>query len=147
MNDLRASLRILATPVAILIYFIGGHWAVSTTTAALFVSAAGIAIVVAVIQKSYTMAFRDGLTALPHLEAIRKSVERYRMAMRGEDRPKDVKQGSQKRSEGEVERTLSVAISIGAAGPKAGEKPERVLKAADEALYRAKQGGRNRVSL
>lgn len=67
--------------------------------------------------------------------------------MRGEDRPKDVKQGSQKRSEGEVEKTLSVAISIGAAGPKAGEKPERVLKAADEALYRAKQGGRNRVSL
>jgi len=217
----------VGTAGAILIYFIGCHWAGTRGTAALFVSAAGIAIVVAVIQESHRMAFRDGLTslpnrraledelkalgpqytlamadvdhfkgfndthghdigdqvlrlvaarlaevegggkafryggeeftvlfpdmavedALPHLEVIRDAVERYRMAMRGEDRPKDVKRGSQQRGAGEVEKTLSVTISIGAAGPKAGEKPELVLKAADEALYRAKQGGRNRVSL
>lgn len=216
----------VGTAGAILIYFIGCHWAASAATAALFVSAAGVAIMVAVIQESHTMAFRDGLTglpnrraleddlralgphytlamadvdhfkgfndthghdigdqvlrlvasrlaevqgggkafryggeeftvlfqdaavedALPHLEAIRESVEHYRMAMRGEDRPKDVRQGSHKRGAADVEKTLSVTISIGAAGPREGEKPELVLKAADEALYRAKKGGRNRVS-
>jgi diguanylate cyclase (GGDEF)-like protein len=99
--------------------------------------------------EEFTVLFPDMAVedAMPHLEAIREAVERYRMAMRGEDRPKDVKQGSQQRGAGDVEKTLSVTISIGAAGPKEGEKPELVLKAADEALYRAKQGGRNRVSL
>lgn len=84
--------------------------------------------------------------ALPHLEAIRGSIERYRMAVRGEDRPKDPKEGSRLRGAREPEQVLSVTVSIGAAGPKAQEKPERVLKAADEALYRAKHSGRNRVS-
>lgn len=41
-----------------------------------------------------------------------------------------------------------VTISIGvAAFPDAGDNPELILKAADEALYRAKAGGRNRVEL
>ncbi len=41
---------------------------------------------------------------------------------------------------------LSVTVSIGVAGPANGATPQHVIKAADEALYRAKQGGRNRVS-
>ena len=41
-----------------------------------------------------------------------------------------------------------VTISIGvAAFPNSGENAQAVLKAADEALYRAKDGGRNRVEL
>ena len=41
-----------------------------------------------------------------------------------------------------------VTISIGVATfPEAGDNPQTVLKAADEALYRAKEGGRNRVEL
>jgi PleD family two-component response regulator len=39
-----------------------------------------------------------------------------------------------------------VTVSIGAAEPGEGMTHAQVLKAADEALYRAKRGGRNRVS-
>ena len=43
---------------------------------------------------------------------------------------------------------LSVTVSIGVAASDAKHAtPDQVIKAADEALYRAKQAGRNRVSL
>jgi diguanylate cyclase (GGDEF)-like protein len=41
-----------------------------------------------------------------------------------------------------------ITISVGvAAFPRSGATPQEVLKAADEALYRAKEGGRNRVQV
>ena len=41
-----------------------------------------------------------------------------------------------------------ITISVGAAAfPEAGDNPQSVLKAADDALYRAKEAGRNRVEL
>ena len=43
-------------------------------------------------------------------------------------------------------RELSVTVSIGVAEPDAKARgPEQVIQAADKALYRAKQSGRNRV--
>jgi GGDEF domain-containing protein len=86
--------------------------------------------------------------ALPHLEKVRKAIEGYGMAVRRDDRPRDGKQGTVRRGEGSAEIVLSVTVSIGVAGSDAKHNtPDKVIKAADEALYRAKQGGRNRVSL
>jgi diguanylate cyclase (GGDEF)-like protein len=83
---------------------------------------------------------------LPHLERLREDVEGYRMAVRGGDRPRDKGEGMRLRSVRSSDRTLSVTVSIGAA-----ERddtligPSLVIRAADEALYRAKHAGRNRV--
>ncbi len=104
--------------------------------------------------EEFTLLFPDQALeeALPHLEAIRASIEGYRMAVRGEDRPKRREEGEKRRSLDEdsrplLDKVLSVTVSIGVAEPRSERAtPARVLRAADEALYRAKQAGRNRVS-
>jgi len=108
--------------------------------------------------EEFTVLFADATLdeAMPHLEDIRASVAAYRMAVRGENRPKATEQGEKLRGPDTEEllapeKILSVTISIGGASPgDAGSghaiTPAQVLKAADEALYRAKRGGRNRVS-
>ena len=85
--------------------------------------------------------------AEPALEAIRDSIEKYRMAVRGPDRPKKGEEGIRRRREAAPEKVLSVTVSIGVAAPsESAATPQQVIKAADAALYRAKQAGRNRVS-
>jgi diguanylate cyclase (GGDEF)-like protein len=90
---------------------------------------------------------RDPDEAAIDLEAIRGSIERYRMAVRGGDRPKKAEEGARRRGAGNTEKMLMVTVSIGVAAPSGKARtPLQVVKAADEALYRAKKGGRNRLS-
>ena len=91
--------------------------------------------------------------ALPALEKIRSSIESYRMNVRSDDRPKDLQEGSQRRGTNDAgstsatnEKVLSVTVSIGASERESGQNPSETLRAADKALYRAQEGGRNRVS-
>ena len=87
--------------------------------------------------------------AQPHLERIRASIESYRMAVRSPDRPKleDRKEAARLRQDRAPDKTLSVTVSIGLAGcSDRKETPAQAMKAADEALYRAKNSGRNRLS-
>jgi diguanylate cyclase (GGDEF)-like protein len=90
---------------------------------------------------------RDADEVAPDLEASRGAIERYRMAVRGEDRPKKAKEGAKRRGGGARDKQLSVTVSIGVAGPSGKARtPMQAVNAADEALYRAKKGGRNRLS-
>jgi diguanylate cyclase (GGDEF)-like protein len=85
--------------------------------------------------------------ALPQVEQIRADIAAYQMAVRRDDRPKDAEAGTKLRQLRSPEKTLSVTISIGIAEPEdARSTPAEVLRAADKALYRAKEAGRNRVS-
>ncbi len=84
---------------------------------------------------------------VPHLEAVRAAIEQYALAIRSPDRPKDAQNARRARNARSRKHSVSVTVSIGVAEP--GERntsPEAVLRAADAALYRAKDKGRNRVS-
>jgi len=210
---------------AIATFFLAAEWAGSPGAYALFMEASGIMLIVALLQESHQLAFRDQLTGLPGrraleerlrsvgsryavamvdvdhfkqfndthghdigdqvlrlvagrlaevqdgvayryggeefcvlfpgsdiaeaeraLEAMRRSIEHYRMAVRAPGRPKQAEEGAKRRGERPAEKVLSVTVSIGVAAPSGGQTPREVLKAADEALYRAKKAGRNRVS-
>jgi diguanylate cyclase (GGDEF)-like protein len=83
---------------------------------------------------------------LPHLEALRRNIEEYRMRLRDkQSRPEDAKRGRNQRGQSKSQH-VSVAISIGVAERSDEHRdPQEVIKAADQALYKAKEAGRNRV--
>ena len=98
--------------------------------------------------EEFTVLFpgKDVDDAIPHLEALRKSVADYRMALRASDRPKRPKSTERTRGAFRKVKAVSVTISIGVA--ERTEKtatPGDVIGAADRALYRAKKLGRNQI--
>lgn len=86
-----------------------------------------------------------------HLNNLRLAIEAASFTLRAEDRVKEkpvgpkAKQAAQKKAA--AQGAVSVTISIGVAQRQEGQLPADALKAADQALYRAKDSGRNRVSL
>jgi diguanylate cyclase (GGDEF)-like protein len=81
--------------------------------------------------------------ALPYIEALRETIEASTFIVRARNRPK-LKPKPARSSGGRGQ--VVITVSIGVAEPEAGgAEPEEVIRAADQALYRAKRGGRNRV--
>jgi diguanylate cyclase (GGDEF)-like protein len=81
-----------------------------------------------------------------HLEKLRATIAGRVFVIRGPGRPRkkpDIPKQVGKR------QALKVSVSIGAADNafKEHEQPDEVIKAADEALYAAKEAGRNRVRI
>jgi len=82
---------------------------------------------------------------LPALEELRAVVEESRFTLRGRLRPR--KKPDAPKSSGKKRRQLSITVSIGVSEhDDAAVTPDKVVQAADRALYRAKEGGRNRVA-
>jgi GGDEF domain-containing protein len=85
--------------------------------------------------------------AVPFLEALRENVQAYQLALRASDRPTRGRGTKRQRGGWRGKSSVSVTISIGVAERDDRlETPEEVTQAADRALYRAKEKGRNQVS-
>jgi len=97
--------------------------------------------------------------AITHLEAVRKMIEVSTFRLRGTDRRQQTREGPERRQQvahrsgarrnrNEEHGEASVTVSIGVAEPGTRNRTvSQVIQAADEALYRAKERGRNRVEL
>ncbi|HEX6133314.1 MAG TPA: GGDEF domain-containing protein [Longimicrobiales bacterium] len=97
--------------------------------------------------EEFTIVFpgRTKAEVLPHIEQVREAVAEEKFAVRRKPRPSKT-EGERKRGSRTNEKRLGVTISVGLAGVDArNPTPDMVIKAADKAMYRAKQGGRNRV--
>ncbi|HEX9451361.1 MAG TPA: GGDEF domain-containing protein [Burkholderiales bacterium] len=230
---------------ALVAFFVACEWPGLTVVYGVFVFAAGAMLLLAVLQESHRMAFRDELTGLPsrralqerlvalgpsytiamvdvdhfkkfndthghdtgdqvlkmvgarlaevsgggkafryggeefavlfpdrnveetspHLEALRQNIEDYKMSVRTEQqRRNEARRNNDRRTmtksafalahpdapplRSNRAELLSVTVSIGVAQrSELLETPDAVIRLADEALYRAKGAGRNRVSV
>ena len=111
--------------------------------------------------EEFAIIFREtsAKDAFDHLESLRQIIEGAAFKVRGferrtllrpgeADRRKQAKKKAAVASAGQLPDQLSVTVSIGIAEPGTrNRQPEQVIQAADQALYRAKQKGRNRVEL
>ncbi len=119
--------------------------------------------------EEFAIVFRNtsAKDAIEHLDALRQIIEKSTFQVRGgERRAERVGERSNDRRAGQPDRRksarkkttaaspsqspdrLSVTVSIGVAEPSTrNRQPEQVIQAADQALYRAKNRGRNRVEL
>jgi len=78
-----------------------------------------------------------------HLEGLRRTIEAASFTLRGPHRPRARPESP---APDDARRRIAITVSIGAAAAgNEGSPADDVVRAADQALYRAKQGGRNQV--
>jgi diguanylate cyclase (GGDEF)-like protein len=117
--------------------------------------------------EEFAIVFRNtsAKEAFDHVDSLRQIIEKSTFHVRGSDRRAERRSDSQAgmghsdRRKSAKKKTaatsptqqpdhLSVTVSIGIAEPSTRyRQPEQVIQAADQALYRAKNKGRNRVEL
>jgi len=101
--------------------------------------------------EEFTLVFpgKTAAESMPHLESVRRSIEAYQMRLRDKPvRPKADQIGLRRRGGRDARnaRPLRVTVSIGVAERSDSLRaPDAVIKAADQALYKAKDEGRNLV--
>ena len=89
----------------------------------------------------------DAEDAIPHLEGVREDIESYQMALRSASRPARTRRAKRQRGGWRGRNAVAVTLSIGVAERNGRyDTPQEVIEAADRALYRAKEKGRNRLS-
>ncbi len=82
--------------------------------------------------------------ALPHLEMLRETIAGSGFVVRGKKRPKQKPNAPISKASGKTQ--LHVTVSIGVTSrDDINTTPGQLIKAADQALYKAKKGGRNQV--
>ena len=88
---------------------------------------------------------KDEEESVAHVEELRQTIESTPFVVRGKERRRGNanRRGKSKASD---QKEVSVAVSIGIASAQPDlADPQKVLKAADKSLYKAKRGGRNCV--
>jgi len=85
---------------------------------------------------------------IDHLEALRKIIAEYDVTARdNKNRPWVQNKGEKKRGASRSKGNIRVTVSMGVADSTHSLDFNTALKKADEAMYRAKQGGRNQIKL
>lgn len=108
--------------------------------------------------EEFTILFpgRNAQDIFQHLEFLRMNIESCSFRLRrGEDRRKTPRDTDRRAAPGRKAKitkrvasgALSVTVSIGIAESRPRATVEQVIESADQALYAAKQGGRNRIEV
>lgn len=97
--------------------------------------------------EEFTIVFAKTLApkAMPHLEATRQKISDIGFWLRKQKRPN--KQGKKDRQKEPKAQKISLTVSMGLSDTNTSKDLQELIKAADKALYKAKESGRNCIKM